>query len=164
MIQFTPRTISRSRILARDRRLSALHEAAHAVVAGHFGYWARPWLEATDAADHLWDKLVIGHCDLLVLNASALHKRIIAVAGAVGVHIARWPNDDLWDELDNIHSEMSPNDRRLAGFPIEPPDMEWVYESEDFFPAIIEADRLLRDELAASWRSLARQLMHDLDL
>jgi hypothetical protein len=122
--EFQRRPRSPSRIEARDRRLSAIHEAGHAVIARHVGArveWAEIWRNpAPDEGEKTW----IGRIRFEGLSHPRPRVAMIAVAGAIAEHVWRDDADFLenegewaWDE----EAIMSPTDWAMAG--CEPGDL-----------------------------------------
>jgi hypothetical protein len=150
---------SHSRIQAYDRRQAAIHEAAHEVVAEHYGIRpSRSWI-GPSPGNLISEKTWIGqNCfdweQLFVLRPK--HRAMIGIAGAIAENAwlsRRDPNagralEDLLDSCDS----MSPTDWSFTG--CEPGNatgrlVRYAYELED----------LLRHRLWGSLLSTARHLI-----
>jgi hypothetical protein len=119
-----PRTrLSPQRILARDRRRAAVHEASHACVAQSLGYWAQAQIFPVEiVGDPLLTKTWGGNCRILGCKG-ADHSRMVAVAGAVGEALfhgsAKLSFERIREELEMTfeyeEDAMSPTDWKFAG-------------------------------------------------
>src|SRR5262245_12197464 len=79
---------SLKRIVARDRRLAAIHEAGHVTLARHLdAQVACAWLENNYRSDPLSEKQWIGHCHFKFDKSPSRKTKtlvaMVAVAGAV---------------------------------------------------------------------------------
>jgi hypothetical protein len=80
--------MSPTRIEARDRRLSAIHEAGHAVIARHIGVHVE-WAEISrndpeDERERAW----IGRCRFYRPRPVSRARRLmIGIAGAIAEHV-----------------------------------------------------------------------------
>jgi hypothetical protein len=96
---------------AYDRRLSAIHEAGHVIMAVYLGYTASAWIHTNETRDPLAEKTWLGHATVPDRPRACdhPHNRMIAVAGMVAERL--WKNghdeeyaepygweDILWDE------------------------------------------------------------------
>ena len=136
------------RTIARDRRLAAVHEAGHVVVAAHFGlHSARAWIRPADAPmpdGRAW----IGRVQFRGLDVlSSLERRMLGCAGAAAELC--WRREDIhpdyWIEADR----MSDSDWRLADCPLGEPD--------DMCIEAIEELQCLLSEDGPLWSDLLRQ-------
>ena len=136
------------RVMARDRRLAAVHEAGHVVVAAHFGLHpahARLWRADSPMPDgRAW----IGRVQFRGLDVlSSLERRMLGCAGAAAELC--WQREDVhpdcWIEADR----MSESDWRLAGCPLGEPD--------DMCIEAIEELQCLLSEDGPLWSDLLRQ-------
>ena len=136
------------RVLARDRRLAAVHEAGHVVVAAHFGlHRAKARIRRADAPmpdGRAWTGRVQIH-DLDVL--SSLERRMLGCAGAAAELC--WQHEDLHPDYWIDADHMSESDWRLAGCPLGEPDDICV-------EAIEELQHLLSED-GPLWSDLLRQ-------
>jgi len=137
-----------SRVVARDRRLAAVHEAGHVVVAAHFGLppaRARISRVVAPAPDQrAWTgRVQCRGLDVL----SSLERRMLGCAGAAAE--LSWQRDDIHPDHWIAADHMSEADWRLAGCdPGEPDDL------------CVEAIAELQDLLAEDgplWSDLLRQ-------
>jgi hypothetical protein len=143
---------SPARIIARDRRLAAVHEAGHVVVAARFGLHPdTAWIRRakSPAEQPAW----IGRVQFVDVGVlSALERRMLGCAGAMAELL--WQGEDIhpdyWIEADR----MSEADWDLAGCePGEPDDI--------CIEAIEELEQLLSED-GPLWSDLlrhARQLI-----
>ena len=100
--------LSRKRISARDRRLAAVHEAGHVIMARHVGMAATSaWLEELPGSG-LYEKLWVGHTRYMSpTNLKTISQKTLAmfaVAGAVAE--CCWKRDsfdeDTWYDFDSM--------------------------------------------------------------
>lgn len=112
------------RSLARQRRLTAVHEAGHYVVAAHFGLTdLTAWIYRSDAAlDDIERKAWLGHLRYPRDGMDRLSRvRRIAVAVAGWAAERAWERrhseeaDEWWSSALWDHDAMSPADWREAG-------------------------------------------------
>jgi hypothetical protein len=97
-------TLDLKRIMARDRRLAAIHEAGHVTMARHLGaLFAVAWLEkaaGTADSDVRFEKLWTGHTNYYFHKTPSRRKiAMFAVAGAVAEHC--WQRISFDDALDS---------------------------------------------------------------
>ena len=147
--------VSSKRIIARDRRLAAVHEAGHVVVAVRFGlYPDAAWIRRAEVP--MSDARTWVGCvrfpGLALL--SSLERRMLGCAGAMAE--LSWQREDIhpdyWIEADR----MSESDWRLAGCQFGEPD-------DICIEAIEELEYLLSED-GPLWSDLlreARQLIID---
>jgi hypothetical protein len=114
------KSINLKRIEARDRRLAAIHEAAHHVIAVHRGmHEVESWIERVGDPT-LSDKAWVGHCRCRnPSRASSQGDIMMGVAGMVAEDLWKAGNDpdrmdDIYDLLDDP-SCMSESDWCTAG-------------------------------------------------
>ena len=136
------------RVLARDRRLAAVHEAGHLVVAAHFGLKrAKARIRRAEAPmpdGRAWTgRVQFAGLDVL----SSLERRMLGCAGAAAELC--WQHEDIhpdyWIEADR----MSESDWRLAGCLLGEPD--------DLCIEAIEELQYLLSEDGPLWGDLLRQ-------
>ena len=151
--------LKQTRIVARDRRMAAIHEAGHVTIGRHIGLIGiSARLEKVQKPDVLFDKAWIGQTQYI--DPSLLHRTIpskrmamFAVAGAVAECCWRGNSfhDLNWDDPD----AMSASD--WAGCGCEPGN-----PTRQFFRTIEVASFLLDRETGALWPTLlseARRLI-----
>jgi len=147
------RPVSSKRVMAQDRRLAAVHEAGHVVVAAHFGLSAaraRIWRADAPMPDgRAW----IGRVQFRGLDVlSSLERRMLGCAGAAAELC--WQHEDIhpdyWIEADR----MSESDWRLAGCELGEPDDVCIEAIEELQHLLAEDGPLWSDLLRQ-----ARQLM-----
>jgi hypothetical protein len=93
-MRYLPRGMRRE---AYDRRLTAVHEAGHFVIARHFGFGACAgiWANYDDLTDEIF---YLGRCDWGVPDSvTPIKERMIGVAGAVAEKV--WGDPDGISEL-----------------------------------------------------------------
>ena len=102
--------LSHKQIQARERRLSAVHEAGHLVIARHLGVAAASaWIAPNENAGPE-EKTWLGQMRVIGLPARRLSRRMIGVAG----HVAVW----AWmraDARDYFPDGLSDSDWRITG-------------------------------------------------
>jgi hypothetical protein len=141
------------RILARERRSAAIHEAGHVVIARRLGFellsaWIVPH-DGEEPDDRTWiGRVQIGRPH----EASEYDRRMLGVAGAVAEHL--WHGG--WIEDYSPDEGMSESDWHLAGWsdPDDEPD-------DVFLDAIEDVGRLFTRD-GAGWQELiaeARRLI-----
>jgi hypothetical protein len=132
------------RIIARDRRDAAVHEAGHVVVARQFGCEiASAWIIPVDNPgpdETTWTGRV-----QIKPPADPLARRMVGVAGEVAEHL--WASG--WIE-DFCPYAMSEGDRRLAGWDSEEPDDALI---DALLDAAAEVGRLLSRD-GPQWQTL----------
>jgi hypothetical protein len=137
------------RVIARDRRMAAIHEAGHMVVASRFGFRCQAFILPTPDNDRGEEKMWVGRCSLAGRKPTKQRKRMIAVAGAVAE--AYWQDRDIWDVAEEIDwyepAVMSPTDWHLAGCPVGEPNTR-------LFTAVGEVAALLRPDGGSLWSPL----------
>jgi hypothetical protein len=139
-----------TQITARDRRMAAIHEAGHMVIAGRFGVRYQAWILPAPDNDPWEEKTWIGTCRFLgEKKPTKQQKRMIAVAGAAAE--ACWQDREMWDGAEDINwydpAVMSPSDWRGAGCPVGKPDTH-------FFTAVGDVAALLRPDGGPLWSPL----------
>jgi hypothetical protein len=125
MTERAPRLTGRRwvRIAAVERRRSALHEAAHALVAWKLGLWAEAEIYPTFSLDR--DKKAWrGRCRLMVKGTTLLQRRAVAAAGAIAEAIA--DGDDVSDIDWHLSEVMSPTDWQMAELPPGKPNRHFM--------------------------------------
>ncbi len=147
--------INRLRIEARDRRMSAIHEAGHAVVARHLGIrvssvWIVPNEDDVGPKDqHTWTGRA--QCELWSRKRRPSHIRqaMVGVAGAVAELV--WENDDWADPTEE--GRMSETDWASTGY--KPGDVL----GKKFWDAVDRTHALLSGELRGELYAQARELI-----
>jgi len=140
--------VSATRVLARDRRLAAVHQAGHVVVAAHFGLKpARARIRRVDAPmpdQRVWTgRIQFSGLDIL----SPLERRTLGCAGVAAELV--WRREDLHPDHWIEAGHMSASDWRLSGCePGEPDDL--------CIEAIEELQYLLSED-GPLWSDLLRQ-------
>jgi hypothetical protein len=153
------RKLSPARIEARDRRMAAIHEAGHAVIARHVGARsAQAHIERHSAADP-FEKTWTGQCRVAWIEhkVSPAHDAMISVAGAVAEHVWDGDGDFLRAEGEWAwHEEaiMSPTDWDMAGCAPGKPDAA-------FMRAVDKVIDLLTGPLKPELYATARRLIAD---
>jgi hypothetical protein len=142
-------TMNSKRILARDRRMAAVHEASHVVVARRFALrMSSAWIVPNEGGESD-EKTWIGRVQIeSVDKADQLSRRMIGVAGAVAEH--------LWQRgwIEDVYPDgMSETDWALAGCdPDEPDDL--LMDAGEEVGRLFERDGLRWQELLAETRRL----------
>jgi hypothetical protein len=149
------RSVGPNRVMARDRRLAAVHEAGHVVVAAHFGLRAaraRIWrAEASMPDGRAW----IGRVQFAGLDVlSSLERRMLGCAGAAAELC--WQREDIHPDHWIAADRMSESDWRLAGCEFAEPDDMCIEAIEELQHLLAEDGPLWSDLLRQ-----ARQLMVD---
>jgi hypothetical protein len=140
------------RILARERRSAAIHEAGHVVIARTLGFellsaWIVPH-DGEEPDDRTWiGRVQIGRPH----EASEYDRRMLGVAGAVAEHL--WHGG--WIEDYSPDEGMSESDWHLAGWsdPDDEPDDVFLDAIEDV-GRLFTRDGAGRQELIAEARRL----------
>ncbi|WP_438748376.1 hypothetical protein [Pararhizobium sp. O133] len=153
---------SPTRMEAYDRRLAAIHEAGHALMAIHLGYTADAWIHRNETVDHLREKTWLGHMTMYDLPTVSDHQhvRMVAVAGMVAETLWKCGHDeeyaDPWGWEDYLLDEdsMSPSDWRLAGCAPGEPD-------DDLFDVVAQVGMLFMGDLWSTLTRMSRSLMGD---
>ena len=155
-------TGSAARTSAYDRRLAAIHEAGHAIMALFLGYDADVWIHRNETSAPRDEKLWIGHMtirhDLSEVRRSDV--RMIAVAGMVAETLWKNGHDEEyaepygWDDILWDDACMSPSDWRLAGYEPGEPD-------DDLFSVVAGVAGLFMSDLWPVLTDLSRTLMGD---
>lgn len=151
-----------ARMEAYDRRVSAIHEAGHALMAVCLGYGADAWVHPNETGEPLAEKTWIGH--MIWRNRPVEyghpHARMIAVAGMVAETLWKNGHDEEYAEPygweDHLFDEdsMSYSDWRLAGCePGEPDDILCDVVAEvaslfmgDLWPVLTDMSRTLMSD------------------
>jgi len=111
------------RQVAVDRRRAAMHEAAHALVAGKLGLLAQAEIYPTFSLDRD-KKSWRGRCGIMVKGTTLLQRRAVAAAGAIAEAIA---DGDNLSDIDWEFSEvMSPTDWLMAELPPGKPNSHFM--------------------------------------
>ena len=150
-----------ARIHAYDRRMAAIHEAGHALMAVHLGYAADAWIYPRNEENTLELKTWVGHV-CIHGGASRPHNRLIAVAGMVAEII--WKNghhEDYahaygWEDYLLDGDAMSFSDWRLADCSPGEPD-------DDLHEVTAEVGALFMSDLWPALTDISRVLMSDSD-
>jgi hypothetical protein len=157
---------NKRRIMAHDRRMAAIHEAGHVVIAHKLDLKSfssiRPVYEP--GHDLLENKLWTGSTSIISFSYPKVHKRMIAVAGAIAEVCWENRNSDKvdfdycleyedWPAL-GLHYEqfsevMSESDWRLSG-------CRPCYPDAPFFTAVKKVLRLLRPDCGPLWPEVIR--------
>ena len=142
------RPVNPKRVMARDRRLAAVHEAGHVVVAARFGlYAASAWISRAESPmpdERAW----IGRVQFPGLDhLSSLERRMLGCAGAAAE--LRWQHEDIHPDHGIEADRMSESDWRLAGCPLGEPD--------DMCLEALEELQYLLSEDGPLWSDLLRQ-------
>lgn len=153
---------SPARIAAYDRRLSAIHEAGHAMMAVYLGYTADAWIHPNESDAPLAEKTWVGHMTLYNKppEDDHPHTRMIAVAGMVAETLWKNGHDEEyaepygWEDYLLDENSMSPSDWRLSNCVPGDPD-------EDLCDFAAEAAKLFMGGLWAELTDLSRVLMGD---
>lgn len=153
---------SADRMEAYDRRLAAIHEAGHALVAIHLGYKADAWIHRNETADPLREKTWVGHMTMHDLPNELDHPdvRMVAVAGLVAETLWKCGHDeeyaDPWGWEDHLLDEdsMSRSDWRLAGCAPGEPD-------DELFDVVAQVGALFMGELWSTLTRMSRTLISD---
>lgn len=148
--------MSPNRTLARDRRMAAVHEAGHVVIARRVGFkTAVAWIWPNEGRRE--ERSWLGRPLLQKApQVDDLSRRRVGVAGSIAEHLwhGGWIGEYLRQE--EIQEEMSESDWRLAGgVPNEPDDV--------LISAIGEVGQLLARG-GSEWQSLiaeSRRLIMD---
>jgi hypothetical protein len=118
------------RVISRDRRMAAIHEAGHMVVASSFGVLCQAWIVPVLGSER-WQKMWVGQCCFSGKKPTKQHQRMIAVAGAVAE--ACWQDRMIWDVADEWDwydpDVMSESDWRFAGCLVGEPTMPSLPQS-----------------------------------
>jgi hypothetical protein len=136
------------RVISRDRRMAAIHEAGHIVVARSFGVSCQAWIVPV-LDNEPWQKMWVGRSCFIGGKPTSRQLSMIAVAGAVAE--ACWQDRaissvaDEWDWYDP--AVMSESDWRFAGCSVGQP-------SRALFTAIDEVGALLRSNGGPLWQEL----------
>jgi hypothetical protein len=153
-----PNRMSPARIEARDRRLAAIHEAAHMVMARHVGVsGVEAWIVRTPNAGPD-EKTWIGQMQFYPSKRIALRDRImIGVAGMAATMLIDDPTIEISrttiSEILSDPNAMSQSDWRLAGLTFD----GLLTTSE--VRAVTDTFRLLRDKLWQELLAESRQLV-----
>lgn len=146
--------LKKHRMMAHDRRMAAVHEAGHAVMAMHLG------LDVLDAAiypnrteDIFSEKSYVGRTTY-DRPTNLEQNRLISVAGMVAEHVwkARGPAYEYW--WDVICDPACMSDTDWAGTGCEPGEPD-----DDLIEAAEAALTLLAGELQPQLTALSRKLI-----
>jgi hypothetical protein len=153
------RRIFPNRVLADDRRNSAMHEAAHYVIAGAVGVRHRgAWItQVSNGTNAVGERSFVGsfiYPTGAMDRLSSVRRMMIGIAGGVG--------ESLWRDADMLHpfwveevldvGSVSDTDWDLIGVV---PD----YSNSKLVRAGDRVLDLLQDGLHVAWRDAARALM-----
>ena len=144
--------LSLKRIMARDRRLAAIHEAGHVTSARHLGVLVTSaWLEKNSDSDPLSEKQWTGH-SAVSFGPSRRTNTMVAVAGAAAEQCwQRQPFEgDAWYDPDF----MSASDWAITGCTPGEPSLELFEVVEDMFSLFEPRTGRLWPELIKEARSL----------
>jgi hypothetical protein len=134
------------RILARERRVAAIHEAGHVVVSRRLGFeLLSAWIAPHDGEPD--DRTWIGRVQIRRSHEASEHdRRMLGVAGSVAEHLwhGGWIEDYSPDEA------MSESDWHLAG--CDPDD-----EPDDVFLDAIEDVGRLFTRNGSGWQELVAE-------
>lgn len=153
---------SPARIKAYDRRISAIHESGHALMAIHLGYDATAWIHTNDTIAPLDEKTWLGHMSMhnTPTDSGHPHTRMVAVAGMVAETL--WKNghqEDYaepygWEDYLADEDSMSFSDWRLADcVPGEPDD--------NLYDVTADVGRLFMSDLWLTLTDMSRTLIGD---
>ena len=140
------------RIVARERRTAAVHEAGHAVVARRYGMRSSARIFPNVGADPQgWERTWLGQSECFGQTQSEHRRKVIAFAGAVAE--CCWYRDpidhsSMWEDPDR----MSPSDWALAGCAPGEPDRACLLAAE-------KAESLLSGRLWPQLVTTARALI-----
>lgn len=140
------RQLSPRRTEARDRRLAAVHEAGHVVIALHLGYEPQAYIRPIGADDPTETKTWIGQAGMCMPpEAPPEHMRMVGIAGMVAEEVWRHRDPDCvewfyWGDVLYDPACMSDSDWRWCGY--EPGE-----EDHDLCDPAAEVARLLTGEL-----------------
>ena len=164
-----------NRMFAVDRRVVAVHEAAHFVTAYHFGVaeYAETFrlVEPSNVSKTYIENRTHGgktglHFKGTETQIKGPWKHIIGVAGAVGQFLDRDKDkyfqdcETRWQRAADVHEEMSETDCRLCNVPTftEIPDSS-IMDDDVFVEAVDHAVNLLTSKLAKQWKWAIRRLI-----
>lgn len=155
---------STARVKAYDRRLAAIHEAGHALMAVHLGYNADAWIYPHETDEPLAEKTWLGHMTIRGGPAEDdhPHNRIVAVAGMVAETLWKNGHDEDYAEPygweDHLLDEdsMSFSDWRLACCEPGEPD-------DGLYDVVAEVASLFMGDLWNALTAMSRVLMSDAD-
>lgn len=154
--------LSIARVRAYDRRLSAVHEAGHALMAVYLGYTADAWIHPNATSESLAEKTWVGHMTLhdRPVEREHPHTRMIAVAGMVAETLWKNGHDEEyaepygWEDYLFDENSMSYSDWKLANCgPGEPDD--------DLFDVVAKVAAIFMGELWLVLTDMSRRLMGD---
>ena len=151
-----------ARVNAYDRRIAAIHEAGHVLMALHLGYQADAWIHQHKTSRPLEEKTWVGHMVLHDRPEDLRHPdvRMIAVAGLVAEILWKTGHDEEyadqwgWECYLLDEDSMSPSDWRLAG--CEPGDPD-----DNLFQTTAEVAKLFLTDLWPDLVGISRTLMSD---
>lgn len=151
-----------ARIKAYDRRLAAIHEAGHAVIAVSLGYTADAWIYPNETAEPMVEKTWLGHVTVHDRPRSCdhPHNRMVAVAGMVAETLWKNGHDEDyaapygWEDYLFDEDCMSFSDWWNA-------DCEPGQPDEDLFDIVAEVARLLMGDNWPSLLRMSRVMMGD---
>jgi hypothetical protein len=121
---YTP--VQKHRIIARDRRTAAVHEAGHAVIAMHLGAQVQSVHIRKNRTADLWsEKSYVGQATYSE-PPDFEQRRLIAVAGMVAEEVwrARGVTEHYWGDVMLDPECMSPTDWAETGCTPGDPDFE----------------------------------------
>jgi hypothetical protein len=143
----TQNKMSPQRIVAYDRRLAAIHEAAHQVVARRYGLQdVGAWIEPSPTNEPSLERTWIGHTYFTVFemrSLSPVNRTMVAVAGFIAEAV--WQHH-LIEDLDyEDHYIMSDADWRLAGLVPGSP-------TKQFFRAVDRVEKMFLSGSSPHWK------------
>ena len=148
-----------SQIYARDRRMAAVHEAGHCLIAQRYGGQPDAWIDRNpDIIDpYAGSSTWIGQTGMFWgrLKLSDYRRMQIGVAGCVAETVWRDRDRcfDWWSDFTDV-AAMSPSDWALTGHqPVEP--------TRKLVRAANEVASLLTTELWVPLCQMARELIED---
>jgi hypothetical protein len=152
-------TLNPKRIMARDRRLAAIHEAGHVIMARHLDVPAVAWLEKTPTgtadSDVLFQKIWIGHTTYSFNKTLTRRKKVmLAVAGSVAEQC--WQRFSFADTLDHWEDPDAMSESDWAGTGCTPgePSSNLLRIIEDTFSLFNSGTGILWSALIREARSL----------
>jgi hypothetical protein len=142
---------------AWDRRMAAIHEAGHVVVARSLGIpVASSWIAPNDNHGDQWEKSWTGRTQLgpMQSKCSKRQGRLIGVAGAIAEQFWSDDDDSFWD--DDVWRDpeiMSESDWEMAGCRPGQPNKAF-FTAIDHVAALLKRDGLLWPSLLQTARAL----------
>jgi hypothetical protein len=155
------------RIIIGDRRMAAIHEAGHIVIAQKFRLPSgNAWIGPTGTADILEERTWIGHVRKGLLFDAKCTKRqskMVGVAGVVAEHCWQGDVDTDWFEPWYDPNLTSASDWRLIGCPpgnphepclaaVKPAALLLQRDTGPLWPTLLQTARALIVESRLEWR------------